>query len=359
MEWSRKLILSVMCVVTALVIPAFVEAGAYKAMDALSGEVPSPAPAITSSPASPVTPAPTGEVSLDRETPITLQTAEGVCAMTMHDYLCGVLAGEMPADFSDAALRAQAVCARTYALHEMSKDKPAHPEADVCDSFRCCQVWLDSEALREQWGDGYALSMCRLDAAVSDTDGVILLWEDEPALTCFHASSGGKTEDSASVWGGEIPYLVSVETAETEETVPGFVTEVTVSPEELRQTLCAAHPEAVFTGAPETWITAAEADAAGRIAHLTAGGITVTGTEMRQLFSLRSTAFTLACEGGVFRFTVTGSGHGVGMSQWGAELMAQAGSSWEEILGHYYPGTVIGAAECGFRNAEFGKQEYS
>lgn len=340
MHWSRKLFLSVLCVVSAVVAPGFVELGAYKALDALPpvGTV-SPSPSVSPTPAE--APAPTDRPSPDETRTVTVQTDAGIRTLTMHDYLRGVLAGEMPSSFSTEALRAQAVCARTYACYEAQRDKDAHPEADVCDSFRCCQVWLDDETLRQQWGNSYAKIMTKLDDAVSDTDGQILLWEDEPALACFHASSAGKTEDCAALWGEEIPYLVSVDSPETAASVPNYVTEVLFSSEEFSSILCAAQPEASLAGAPESWIGDVICDASGRVDTVTVGGVHLTGAELRQLFSLRSAAFTVDCTDGAFRFTVTGSGHGVGMSQYGAEVMAEAGSTYAEILAHYYPGTVL------------------
>ena len=129
------------------------------------------------------------------------------------------------------------------------------------------------------------------------------------------------------------------------DSVPNYVTRVEQSPLDFRDTLLSLRPEADFSGPVETWLGPAERDASGRTAFCVIGGARFTGTELRTLFSLRSTAFTLAYEEGWFVFTVAGFGHGVGMSQYGARLMAEGGANYREILAHYYPGTAQGVME--------------
>lgn len=277
---------------------------------------------------------------LDSELSFTVLTADGVETVTMSDWLPGVVAGEMPALFEEEALKAQAVAARTYIMYSMGREKPAHPEADVCDDPACCKAHSTDEELREKWGESYEENMARVLEAVRSTDGEYMSYGGEVIQAVFHSSSAGRTEDSAAIWQAE-PYLVSVESPETAEDVPNYVTSVTVSPEDFREAVLAVHPEAEFGEDPAFWLGAAVRDASGRVESVDIGGTQVPGTELRTLFELRSTAFTLDYTAEGFLFTVTGYGHGVGMSQYGANVMAEDGADYEEILTHYYPGAEL------------------
>ena len=277
---------------------------------------------------------------LDSELSFTVLTADGVETVTMSDWLPGVVAGEMPALFEEEALKAQAVAARTYIMYSMCREKPAHPEADVCDDPACCKAHSTDEALREKWGESYEENMARVLEAVRSTDGEYMSYGGEVIQAVFHSSSSGRTEDSAAIWQAE-PYLVSVESPETAEDVPNYVTSVTVSPEDFREAVLTVHPEAEFGEDPAFWLGAAVHDASGRVESVDIGGTQVPGTELRTIFKLRSTAFTLDYTAEGFLFTVTGYGHGVGMSQYGANVMAEDGADYEEILTHYYPGAEL------------------
>ena len=279
-------------------------------------------------------------VGLDSELSFTVLTADGVETVTMSDWLPGVVAGVMPALFEVEALKAQAVAARTYIMYSMGRETPAHPEADVCDDPACCKAHSTDEELREKWGESYEENMARVLEAVRSTDGEYMSYGGEVIQAVFHSSSSGRTEDSAAIWQAE-PYLVSVESPETAEDVPNYVTSVTVSPEDFRAAVLAVHPEAEFGEDPAFWLGAAVRDASGRVESVDIGGTQVPGTELRTIFKLRSTAFTLDYTAEGFLFTVTGYGHGVGMSQYGANVMAEDGADYEEILTHYYPGAEL------------------
>ena len=260
-----------------------------------------------------------------------------IVPMALEDYLFGVLAAEMPASFPDEALKAQAVAARSYAV---SNAAGKHGAAAVCSDPACCQAWRSEEALRASWGDAYEAYAQKLRAAIEETRGQILCYEGAPVFAAFHSSSAGYTEDCGAIWNAR-PYLVSVPSPETEADVPNFVSTVSCWPIDFRDTLLSAYPSADFSGAESGWIGEVSRDASGRVAKIVLGGETVSGTALRQLFSLRSTAFSLVYEDGLFVFTVTGYGHGVGMSQYGAKVMAEQGASYREILAHYYSGADL------------------
>ena len=261
-----------------------------------------------------------------------------VAVMDMQEYLRGVVAAEMPADFHPEALKAQAVAARSYALYCASFSK--HGEAQVCTDYACCQAWQSEERRKEKWRESFDANDAKISAAVGSTNGEYLAAGGRPAFAAFHSSSAGATENSADVWSA-VPYLVSVPSPETEEDVPNYVSTVRCSPIDFRDTVLSAHPEADFSGPEEAWVGELRRDGSGRVASALLGGAEVGGKELRQLFSLRSTAFALDYASGSFVFTVTGFGHGVGMSQYGADKMARLGADYREILAHYYPGTLL------------------
>jgi len=247
----------------------------------------------------------------------------------LEEYLVGVVAAEMPADFAPEALRAQAVAARTYTLYCMRSGK--HADADVCTDYRCCQAWR---------GEEDAEKLARIRDAVYSTAGEYLQFAGQAAFTAFHSSSPGFTEACGAIWS-ELPYLVSVSSPESADSVPGFVSRVDIGVFDLRDTLLAACPDADFSAPPEEWFGEITRDESGRVSAAVICGQVFTGVKLRELLKLRSTAFTVDCADGIFTFTVTGSGHGVGMSQYGANVMAMGGADYREILAHYYPGTKL------------------
>ena len=261
-----------------------------------------------------------------------------VADVPLEEYLIGVVAAEMPADFEPEALRAQAVAARTYTLYCARTGK--HADADVCTDFHCCQAWKSDEAMREDWGEAYPEKLSRIRDAVESTAGEYLQFAGQAAFTAFHSSSAGFTEACGAIWS-ELPYLVSVSSPEDGDSVPNYVSRFSISAPELCDALLSQHPEADFSAAPKEWVSEITRDESGRVSALTIGGEIFTGVKMREMFALRSTAFTLDYADGTFTFTVTGFGHGVGMSQYGANVMASDGADYRTILAHYYPGTEL------------------
>ena len=272
------------------------------------------------------------------QTEISVLAGGEIEKMPLEDYLCGVVAAEMPASFPLEALKAQAVAARSFTLCGESAHK--HGEAAVCTDPGCCQAWLSEESLRARWGEDYGANAGKISAAVYGTEGQVLYYDGLPAFAAFHSSSAGATEDCGAVWNPQA-YLVSVPSPETAEDVPGYVSTVRSWSIDFRDTLLSLRPEADFSTPQSEWLGEVTLDQSGRVAEAVIGGVAFSGTELRRLFSLRSTAFAISREGGQFVFTVTGFGHGVGMSQYGAKVLAEQGADYLEILSHYYPGTEI------------------
>lgn len=288
----------------------------------------------------PSSPAPEAPAHLDKDISFTVKTESGIETVDMASYLPGVLAGEMPALFEEQALMAQAVAARTYILHRIEKGSTNHPEADICNDPACCKAYSSTEQLQENWGNNFDAYYAKISNAVTSTDGEYLTYAGNLIEAVFHSSSAGATEASGSIWNDR-PYLVSVESPETEEDVPNYVTEVTYTADELEAKLTANYPEMTISGDASAWISDLETNASGRVQSVTVCGEKLTGAQMRSVFGLRSTSFTLSYADSQFTFTVTGYGHGVGMSQYGANVYAKQGWDYKEILAHYYPETQL------------------
>lgn len=266
----------------------------------------------------------------DEAVTLRVLTQDGVEELTLHEYLVGVLLAEMPASFPDEALKAQAIASRTFALRQAAARK--HEGADICTDPACCQGYLT---------DASAEDIACLTEAVEATDGLVMTYEDGLIDATFFSCSGGRTEDAAAVWGGDIPYLHSVDSP-GEEDAPRFTETVTLSAEAFSETLRAAYPEANLSGSPSGWFGACSNTEGGGIDTIFIGGTAVSGTKLRSLFSLRSTNITFSVtEEDEIEITTCGFGHRVGLSQYGAKAMAESDATFEEILTHYYDGAAV------------------
>ena len=265
--------------------------------------------------------------------------------MTMERYLVGVLRAEMPATFEPEALKAQAIAARTYTLYKMRGGAIAnHPDADACDDITCCKAYKTAEDAAAEWGGMAIYYEEKLARAVRETDAQVVLYGGEPILAVFCSSTNGHTQNAGAVWQSDLPYLQSVSSPETGDSVPDYDSVVTVPAETFRSLFLAAHPDAALSGAPEDWITDIAHNDAGFVTTLRVGGVSVKGNELRTILSLRSPSFTVETDANAFTFHVTGYGHGVGMSQYGANVLAARGMNASAILEHYFTGARVGYA---------------
>ena len=256
----------------------------------------------------------------------------------MQDYLTGVLLSEMPADFAPEARRAQAVAARTFTRKKL--EHPKHEDADVCGDYSCCQAWTSREALEEKYGAGFDAVWESAEEAVIDTAGEVLTYDGQLIDAVYFSCSGGETEPAVAVWGSDVPYLQSVESP-GEQDAPRYSSQAAFSATEFAALLREENSAVQLTGQPEGWLGTVCKSAGGGVERMEIGGKTFSGTQIRRIFGLNSTKFTLRFQDGRFLFDVLGFGHRVGMSQYGAETMAQLGFSHRTILEYYYQGARV------------------
>ncbi len=274
----------------------------------------------------------------EKEETLQLKTKDGVISLGLEEYLTGVVISEMPASFESEALKAQAVAARTFTLRQMAGNK--HSDAQLCSDSGCCQAWTDQETIRDKLGDSWQLYWEKVASAVRDTEGEVLTWNGQLIEAVYFSCSGGRTEAAAAVWGSDVPYLQPVDSP-GEETAAPYEQEKCFSEETFVTLIRNKAPEVKLSGAPAGWFGAVTKTSGEGVATMEIGGRTFTGTELRSLLGLPSTRFTVSVteEGIVFR--TLGYGHRVGMSQYGANAMAQKGSAYREILQHYYTGAKV------------------
>ena len=275
-----------------------------------------------------------------------------VSTVDLEEYLCGVVFSEMPSSFELEALKAQAVAARSFCVYRMlystQEARDFHKGADICNDPSHCKGYISYEQACTQYGEDYVKPLWeKVKSAVDATKGEIITYQSEPAIAVFHAMSGKETESAENVWGNPIPYLVSVPSEEEsrQSEIKNYITRGKFTPDEFKSDLTSNGFTADFSDSPESWTSNdnVKLDSSDRVDTLEICGEVITGIRLREIFALRSTDFTLEYDGAnkEFIFTVTGYGHGVGMSQYGANLMAEDGKNYTDILLWYYTGVEI------------------
>lgn len=259
--------------------------------------------------------------------------------VSFEDYVIMAMLAEVPASFDKEALKAMAVAVRSYTARRVLTEEKlvCHFSADVCDDHTHCLGAVAYGDAALMWGEERADVFYKLiEEAVSETRGQVLCYEGMIADAVFHSSSCGYTESAENVWGFDIPYLVSAETFENaEKSIFEF------SPDEFSEKLKGEMYLGDLSGEPAGWIEAVHKNETGRVSGAVVGGKTLTGRRIREIFGLPSACFDLVYNGEGFIFEVYGNGHGVGMSQYGCQSLAESGMLYGDILSHYYKGTYI------------------
>lgn len=275
---------------------------------------------------------------------VKLQVAPGeIVSLPLDTYLVGVVAAEMPAAFQQEALKAQAVAARTYTLLRLGgKSDGKHPGAHLCAAPGHCQAWISQADMRKNWGLlAFGSYYEKVAGAVRATSGEVLVYQDQLIDPVYHASCGGRgTEDAGEVWGTEIPYLKSVsckwDPPQRQEPVT-----IALDLQEFYQRLGIAEsavPASTGAGGP---VRVLERTVSGRVRKAQVGSKVYRGVDLRKELGLRSTDFTVKTSGSEITFLARGYGHAVGMCQYGAQGLAQNGSTYRSILNYYYQGAKV------------------
>lgn len=251
------------------------------------------------------------------------------------DFICGVVAGEVPAEFDDDALKAQAVAAFSYCCYQ----KTHEPDGYIDTGLEV--AYLPENEAKKLWGTKFEERWSKIARAVSEVYGKALFYDGSVIKSNFCDMSSGTTESSADVFNEDLPYLVEVESS-SDKLEKNYETKLTLSLSQFKSAVKKAYPEAKFDGNPSGFLSDIKRSSAGGVITAKLCGKKFTGLEIRSIFGLRSTNFTLEYNNGKFTFDVKGYGHGVGMSQRGAQYMALHGSSWQDILKWYYRGAEIG-----------------
>ncbi len=257
--------------------------------------------------------------------------------MNIRDYCIGVVAAEMPASYEIEALKAQALVSLTYAQYV--KDNKKGENADIAADSSVNQGFSDADEMKERWGDKYNEYYEKICKAVDAVLNYRIYYDSKPIDALYHAISPGRTEDAENVWGTDIPYLKSADSSWDKES-PRYSCSTVFSSEQFRER-CSGIESVNLGGDEETWVCDIKKTEAGTVESIKIGGVTLDGSKVRTIFSLRSAAFDISYDNGYFTFKSYGYGHGVGMSQYGANCMASDGKKYSEIIAHYYKGVSI------------------
>lgn len=274
--------------------------------------------------------------SAKKTTTFKVKTESGIKEVNARDYILGVLCKEVPPTYEKEALKAQAVAAYTFALNRQVNAKENNLDYDLTDSPKTDQCYADIEKEKENWGDNADRYYKAYATAVDEVLGEYLEYEGAPALTLYHAISPGATNNSKDVFQKELPYLVSVDSV-GDKLSPRFLSEVDINEQEVAEKLKDLCEVKTGTNAFSDINTLSN----GFVKSVNINGKTVEGRKIAAALSLKSAAFEVEYGGGNYHFTVKGSGHGVGMSEEGALYLAKQGSTYKEILSHYYKGLIL------------------
>jgi stage II sporulation protein D len=260
-----------------------------------------------------------------------------------RDFLYGAIVTEMSPEAPPEALKAQGVAAYTYYSRQREKQRQSTSStagADFTADTQNWQIYVTKEQMQARWGDNFNTYYQKLTSVVDAIYGQVLKSNGELIDATYYAISSGKTETSEDIWGGKRSYLISV-ASPGDVFAGGYQTTVVLDENKFKAAAQKASPKVSFSSAASAWIGEIKRTASGSVETIVIGGTKITGNDARSAFGLRSANFTVSYAGGNFTFVVKGYGHGVGMSQTGAEYMANQGSTYRQILAWYYPTTTL------------------
>lgn len=279
--------------------------------------------------------------SLPETFPLLLTETGEVRTVTPEEYLVGCLAAQIPIDYEQEALNAQAAASYTYALRLAANPDGAPENALLSDDGKTHQPYFPPEKCAELYGESYTAYLPRLREAAAYGASHPITYEDEPIYAVYHSVSAGRTCSAYGIWGRELPYLSPAESyADRDYLNYECANEITV--ESARVALVQAKSDIVTPADYGKWFSDFNVNEDGYVISVKIGDNLFSGGDIWRIFGLRSTAFTVEYHDGIFTFRTRGYGHGAGLSQYGANEMAKEGKTAEEILKHYYNGVKVG-----------------
>lgn len=265
--------------------------------------------------------------------------------LTPLDYIVGVVGAEMPANFEKEAIKAQAIAAHTNVIRSMAAPKQdALLGATISTNPATHQAYISVEEMKSAYGKHFDTYYNKIYQCVEEVIDTMLVYNGEPIVAAFHAMSSGKTEDAQNVWGSPLPYLVPVDSKQ-EEKLETFTTVTTFSEKDVKQILRTAYPKAKLPLSKKSWIKVGNRSKSDTVLEAKVGNAKVSGAEIRSCFGLKSSSFTVTYKDNNFTFTCKGYGHGVGLSQNGANQLALKGKDYKYILSHYYKGAKLSSIQ--------------
>ncbi len=288
---------------------------------------------------------PTAEVSETTPLPghsdtITVfRTAENKSVeMDMLEYVCGSVAAEMPLAYNEEAIKAQAIACYTNALRQKADTK--NEQSNITDDIKMHQGYIDEAQRREKWGADFEKYEQKLKSAVKSVENQALFYDGKLCVAAFHAISSGKTENSENLWGTKMPYLTSVDSS-GDKGAKGYGSTISYNTDGFNKCIQALSPTPQSVKSLKDALKITKTSPTGTVLEATFGDNKYTGEQIRSAFGLRSPVFTAKIENDTITFTVKGYGHGIGMSQHGANYLANKGYTYDKILTHYYKDAEI------------------
>ena len=271
-------------------------------------------------------------------------SSDSIIEITPREYIIGAVLAQMPASFESESLKTQAVISHTYILrqHILEVETPTENlnGADFSNDTNLYQAYFTTEQAKALYGKNYEVNLVKITTAVDSVLNEIITYNNEPILPAFHSMSGGMTESAKIAWGTDFEYLQAVSST-GEETAKGFIEEKEYTCDELSARLTQNITDLKLSEDKSEWIKITEKSPSGTVLTLQVGNLAVKGSEIKEIFSLRSCYYDISYNTNVFKITTRGVGHGVGLSQYGANDMAQKGDSYDKIISYYYTGIEI------------------
>lgn len=271
-------------------------------------------------------------------------TTGRVSVVSALDYTIGAVAAEMPMTYADDALMAQAVAAHSYALSLQQNPDKEQKLVDANADFEADPTrklgYITQKEMKMLWGEDYEVYYERLKNLIEPIIGQVLTYNGAPITACYHAISNGMTQSAEDVWGQSVDYLTPVDSSADTQS-PEFEQTLTMTAQEVKDALTSNFAGIDCSGEPSQWFGVFQRNEQNYVTSVMVGETKCKASDMRTALGLRSTDFTITWTNDCFTIVTRGYGHGVGMSQFGANVMALNGTSYDQILAHYYPGTTL------------------